>query len=50
VSEEAPVYVRSALCHLVVTLGSQIGHRVEGIVGGLAVEEAETPEPKGGLQ
>ena len=28
----------------------QIGHRAEGIVGGLAVEEAETSEPKGGLQ
>ena len=28
----------------------RIGQRVEGIVGGLAVEEAETPEPKGGMQ
>ena len=27
----------------------QIGHRVDGIVGGLAVED-ETPDPKGGLQ
>ena len=27
----------------------QIGHRVDGIVGGLAVDD-ETPDPKGGLQ